>query len=65
MLFRSLTPAENEAIGNEVEVEVDHDFETKRRNLIDHFAHAYEAGLVKWPKCFTEENKAYYVKGCK
>ena len=43
-----LTPAENEAIGNEVEVEVDYDFETKRRNLIDHFAHAYEAGLVKW-----------------
>ena len=46
-----------------MEVEVDYDFENKRCNLIDHFAHAYEAGLVNWPKCFTEENKACYVKG--
>ena len=58
-----LTPAENEAIGNEVEVEIDYDFDTKRRSLIDHFTHAYDAGLVKWPRCFTEENKACYAKG--
>ena len=53
-----LTPAKNEAIGSEEE-----DFDTKRRSLIDHFAHAYDAGLVKWPRCFTEENKACYAKG--
>jgi hypothetical protein len=58
-----LTPAENEAIGNEVEVEIDYDFDTKRRSLIEHFSHAYEAGLVKWPRCFTEEKKACYKKG--
>jgi hypothetical protein len=58
-----LTPAENEVIGNEVEVEIDYDFDTKRRSLIDHFAHAYDAGLVKWPRSFAEEKKACYAKG--
>ena len=53
----------NAAVGNEVEVEIDYDFETKRRSLIEHFLYAYDAGLVKWPRCFTEEKKAYYNKG--
>ena len=54
---------ENEALGNEIEAEIDYDFETKRRRLIEHFLHAYDAGLVKWPRAFTVEKKACYNKG--
>jgi hypothetical protein len=52
---------ENEALGNEVEA--DYNFETKRRSLIEHFLHAYDAGLVKWPRAFSAEKKACYQKG--
>ena len=54
---------ENEALGNVVEAETDYDFETKRRTLIEHFLHAYDAGLVKWPRAFSPEKKACYQKG--
>ena len=54
---------DNEAIGNEIEAEIDYDFETKRRSLIEHFLQAYDAGLVKWPRAFTVEKKACYNKG--
>ena len=53
----------NQALGNEIEVEIDFDFETKRRSLIDHFSHAYDAGLVHWPRCFNEQKQAHYNKG--
>ena len=53
----------NAAVGNEVEVEIDYDFETKRRSLIEHFLYAYDAGLVQWPRCLTEQKQTYYNKG--
>ena len=53
----------NQALGNENEVEIDFDFETKRRSLIDHFSHAYHPGLVHWPRCFNEQEQAHYNKG--
>lgn len=37
----------------------------KRRILIDHFVHAYNLGLVKWPTKFNEEKKLVYNKGNK
>ena len=54
---------ENEALGNEIEAEIDYDFEKKRRSLIEHFLYAYDAGLVKWPRAFSVEKKACYNKG--
>ena len=49
------TEEEERIIGNEFIEEWDNDFDMKRRILIDHFVHAYNLGLVKWPTKFTEE----------
>ena len=57
------TEEEERMIGNEFIEEWDTDFNMKRRILIDHFVHAYNLGLVKWPTKFTEEKKLVYNKG--
>ena len=54
---------EDIALGNDFEEEIDVDFNTKRRSLIDHFIFAYNLGLVKWPTGFTPEKKKIYDKG--
>jgi hypothetical protein len=48
--------------GNEVDEEIDVDFESKRKILINHFKKAYDKGLVHWPRAFAEEKKKYYNK---
>ena len=48
--------------GNEVDEEVDVDFEQKRKILISHFKKAYDKGLVHWPRGFTEIKKKCYKK---
>jgi hypothetical protein len=48
--------------GNEVDEEIDIDFESKRKILVNHFKKAYDKGLVLWPRAFAEEKKKYYNK---
>ena len=48
--------------GNEVDEEVDVDFEGKRMKLINHFKKAYDRGLVHWPRGFTEDKRKCYNK---
>jgi TATA-binding protein-associated factor Taf7 len=48
--------------GNEVEEEIDMDFKNKRKMLINHFKKAYDAGLVHWPRGFTEMKRKCYNK---
>ena len=57
------TDEEDIILGNEIVEEYDNDFNAKRRILIDHFLHAYDLGLVKWPRKFPEEKKLVYNKG--
>jgi hypothetical protein len=51
---RENTVEEDFELGNEFVEEWDNDFNAKRRILIDHFQYAYNLGLVKWPRQFTE-----------
>ena len=60
---RENTVEEDFELGNEFVEEWDNDFNAKRRILIDHFQYAYNLGLVKWPRQFTEQKRAIYNKG--
>ena len=59
---RENTLEEELVLGNDFEEEIDVDFNTKRRSLIDHFITAYNLGLVKWPTSFTPEKKGFITK---
>ena len=49
--------------GNEIEAELDANFEMKRNSLISHFKKAYDSGLVSWPRGFTVKKKNCYRLG--
>ena len=63
MSSRENSPEEEIVLGNDFEEEIDVDFNTKRRSLIDHFIYAYNLGLVKWPSCLPPEKRKIYNKG--
>ena len=63
MSSRENSPEEELVLGNNFEEEIDVDFNTKRRSLIDHFIYSYNLGLVKWPNCLPPEQKNIYNKG--
>jgi hypothetical protein len=48
-------------VGNEIEVKIDTNFETKRNSLNSHFRKAYEIGSVSWPRGFTATKKTVTV----
>ena len=63
MSSRENSPEEELILWNDFEEEIDVDFNTKRRSLIDHFIYAYNLGLVKWLTCLPPEKRKIYNKG--
>lgn len=53
---------EIEFVGNEVDEQIDIDFECESKVLINHFKKAYDRGLIHWPKGFTEDKRKFMIK---
>ena len=46
---------------NDVQIDVDDGFISKRRQLIQHFYHCYRTNKLRWPKRFSALQKENYV----